>query len=92
MRRDLHRWFIAAIAMVHLAAFLAYSASQNPSLAMHLLQSMYALVLVWAIHVIHRKRVYRRVCRGVEFRSRELRCRVPGPPKMRLMAAKVAGF
>jgi hypothetical protein len=78
----MHRWFIAAIAIVHLAAFLAYSASQNPRLALHLLEGIYVLVLIWAIHSIHRRRVYRRLGRSVEFRSRELRCRIPGNAKM----------
>lgn len=74
MRRDMHRWFIATVGLVHLAGFLAFSASQNPRLALTLLEALYALLLAWMLYVIHRRRAFRKVSRNTNHRSSELRC------------------
>lgn len=88
MRRDMHRWFIATVFLVHLAGFLAFSASQNPRLAMALLESLYAILLVWMIYTIHRRRAFRKLARSDNFRSRELRCRTPNQTGHRLVGAR----
>lgn len=88
MRRDMHRWFIATVFLVHLAGFLAFSASQNPRLALALLESLYAILLVWMLYTIHRRRAFRKLSKSSDYRSRELRCRSAGPQGHRLMGVR----
>ncbi len=85
MRRDIHKWFLAGIALSILATIIV-CILQDAAAAMMLLLVSQGIILLVGFNLMYRRRAWREVCTGMKderFRSHELRCRVLADDAMR---------
>ena len=78
MRRDLHKWFLAGVALSMVMTFIVCILQDDAS-AMALLMTLQGIVLLIGFGTMHRRRAWKEVCatmRDDRFRSHELRCRL----------------
>jgi len=84
MRRDLHQWFLAGVA-ISIVTSISVAIASNGDIALTLVVIQGCLLLTMFL-LIHRRRIWRQVCgsmRDESFRSHEMRCKLLVEDNMR---------